>query len=245
MKILNLVLYNETEAYKVMHKAHSTFCSVFDNVDTFYLTSNPDQTENVRVDGNFISVQGSESIVPGLLQKTISAAIALKDKIKNYDFVLRTNISTLVNFRLLKKLQISPDTSHYFGAKVLSLGWLDIPSGIVDYKYFGTTFVTGSCVFFSNNTFRRILDSVYHLDYSIIDDVAIGILVRDHLTDISPMQFPNHMVFGYEGEDNFNNFLGEGKTSSMLAIRFKSTNRMQDALSLQDTASLLGNVYYD
>jgi hypothetical protein len=239
MRLLNLVIYNDNTYYRSMLEFHSAYCLSRTNVDTFYITFNPAQKERARLENQIISIRGEESVTPGLLLKTIESALLLDKRIENYDFVLRSNISTVVNFRLLEQFIPLLHDHHYFGAKALQLSWLDQASGIVDSRHFGTPFVTGSCMFFSPHLFSQVLSLRHYLDFSIIDDVSIGILLKNFFPEVSLLQFPQHMVFGYDGEMEGLQTLSDVECRSKLAFRFKSENRMHDVDHIRRLAALL------
>jgi hypothetical protein len=121
-------------------------------------------------------VKGSESVVPGILNKTIRAIEICKELNIDFDFIVRTNISTVVNFPALQQLLIRDRHNNriqYAGQKKV-IDWLDPPSGLVDETFFNIPFVTGICIILSRNIVNLLLDSKDSINYSLIDDVAIG-----------------------------------------------------------------------
>jgi hypothetical protein len=220
-----------------------TFYSKLRAVDTFYVKYQPEITSTNITDGNIINLKGVESVVPGLLYKTVDSLLYLKDKLDGYDFIARTNISTVVNFPAIADILDAENNYHFFGARVSRLMWLDPPSGIKDFSNFGVPFVTGSCMFFSKPLMAKILEMRHYIDFTVIDDVALGILVQNKFPEVVALSFPDNKVFGYKPEHEQRlNFQDSNEVRSMLALRFKSNDRANDAEDLERAALVFSNM---
>ena len=83
----------------------------------------------------------------------------------DYDYIFRTNTSSYVDFRNLMKYlsKISKEETHY--------------SGYIG-KFDGIDYVSGSGIILSKLAIKSILKSKNQLDESVVEDVAIGKLLK-------------------------------------------------------------------
>jgi hypothetical protein len=65
----------------------------------------PDQQDPLRLEGDTIICRGTESLFPGILQKTL-AAMEYCLNTYTFDFLIRTNISSVWNFTELLRLHL-------------------------------------------------------------------------------------------------------------------------------------------
>lgn len=89
MRVLHLIIHIHQGAYLAMYDALSGFYRAFSNVDTYFLCFDPELPAEFRVDGDLLWIRGSESLVPGILQKTIDGI--LRFDLNGYDYVVRSN----------------------------------------------------------------------------------------------------------------------------------------------------------
>ena len=186
VKIINLILYNDNnnESYVKMYNILSSFYNRYkNNVTTFFYKYNNTIINDIELIDNIIHIKGEETFVPGILEKTL---IAFKyiDNNYDYDFIVRTNISTIINFDLLiPELEKTP-ILYYGGVYTSFLLWTDIPAGIIDDKYKYTHFVVGTNIILSKNGCKLLTDNTHLIDKTIIDDVAIGVFFRQLNIDV-------------------------------------------------------------
>jgi len=177
-KILHLVLFShDNGAYDMMYQLTRKFYKSFPNVTTYYYCFNPN-IKDVSVHDDILYIKGDEGYIPNILDKTIKAFEYFNTKI-DYDYIVRSNISTVIDFNLLTE-KIEKDKPSY-GGPYSTLNWLDPNGGIVDKTYFGLKFVTGTSIILSKKLIKKILENKHKINYNIIDDVAIGLLIRDHI----------------------------------------------------------------
>ena len=191
MKLLNLVLFSnshpqEKEGYEEMQKTLARYYASFPNVKTiFYKYSDEDKFED-----NILHIKGTESLVPGVLQKTLKIFEYAINDIKEfyeYDYIIRTNISSIVNFRLLEEELIQNPVKFYGGGHIMNLNWTG--GGITDSTWYGTLFVPGTCLIFTKEAIQFIVENQHLIHKDIVDDLAIAILFREHKPDITPQCF--------------------------------------------------------
>ena len=150
-KILNLILYSETTPeYIEMYKLLSVYLKKQNKIKYYFYAYNPNINDEYIIKDDIIYIKGEESLVPGCLDKTLKAFEICKDL--DFDYIIRTNISEVVDFNLLNEL-LKNNKIEYGGATTLNLFWFDHPSGINDTRYFGTNFVRGTCIIFNREIF--------------------------------------------------------------------------------------------
>lgn len=193
LSFLNLVLFSPGKEYQQMYELTSKFYRQFSNVDTIYYLY--DDTIHCEYDynkeKNLLRIRGKETYLPGILEKTIKSFHFTKQLNKNYDYIVRTNISTIVDFKKLSDL-LSIESVDYGGGLTMTISkdWRDPMNGIHDSRYEGVKYVSGTCMIFSNKLFQKMLNATEFIDYNVIDDVSIGQFIKT--------QFPEYSVKGFE-----------------------------------------------
>lgn len=229
IKILNLVLYSSDIYYDMMYQRTRAFYQKFsDRVDTiYYHYSNESKYHEPYINGDFLVLFGTESSIPGILKKTISAMEFFRER--GHDYTVRSNISTIIRFDLLiQRLEASP--LDYGAGIVFGLQWIEPRDGLVDDRYLGYRFCSGTSLVFSKRLVTRILNNKETLHYEIIDDVALGILIQDTLPEVSPVQI-GHLTGHFEEVDT--------ETKNFIFYRFKHPDRRTD---IQKMDRLIGHL---
>ncbi len=180
MKILLLSIYSKTELYDKMLELQRKYIHTHRNITSYFVQMTLNIEEDIIIKDDMILVNGNESIL-NILYKTIKA-LELLTTLDQYDYVIRTNISTVSDLnKLYEYCEQAPRKNLYTGGRILELNWLG--SGITDETHFGTTFIQGTFIVFSIDLIQKILKDKEKLDYSIVDDVSIGIYIKQY-TDI-------------------------------------------------------------
>lgn len=191
-RIVYLSIYNHTEDYakmKCIQEDYLTFLKsqgiyicfffiMFDKLDTDFIFDEKTYT---------LTINGEESHLPGILNKTIKSIDIITNKLKiEYDFLFRTNISTFIHFKrafnILSQLK-TPDYTHYYIGPFLQIRWVSPRDGVAA-KHHGQLFALGTCIILSKATIQHILNNRHLLSYNVIDDVAIGIYLTTHVSNI-------------------------------------------------------------
>jgi len=107
--------------------------------------------------------------------------------------LIRSNISTIINFKLLDD-ELKINKINYGGGRVLTLSWIDKLSGVIDNTFFGLNFVSGTSIIFSKKCASRLLKEKNKINYELVDDVAIGVFMRDILKEM-PTNIQNGEAF--------------------------------------------------
>ena len=126
----------------------------------FFVEFRNNQTELVIEEDDYIYIRGSESINPGMILKTCKAFEYINIKY-NYEFVIRTNLSTLFHIpNLLEYLHIIPNTNACGGFNYRS-------------------FITGTGIILSRDVANQITDNFLKYDITKYnEDIIISGLLN-------------------------------------------------------------------
>lgn len=186
MKILNLVIYSEStnkEGYENMQCMLANYYQKFEpDIKTIFVKHTENIPSEFLLDGNILHIKGPETIIPGILNKTLKAFEFFTSV--DFDYVIRSNISSIIDFNLLAKILQQYPVDFYGGAGLGNLQWEG--GGITDNTWYGTIFAFGTCIILTKAAVNFILDNKHLMHYDIIDDVSIGILMREYKHDITP-----------------------------------------------------------
>lgn len=182
MRILHLVLYSDSPLYNRMKSITETYYSLFPNVDTYYYMY--DEHKDNKIENNILYIKGVESSIPGILDKTIKAfSYFLPDiKLGKYDYVIRSNVSTLVNMQIMFKYLRGNAVTY--GGNLIRLWWMG--GGITEEKYMGLMFVHGTAIVLHPTLMKLIVERKDLIRYDVIDDVAIALFVNQEFPEILP-----------------------------------------------------------
>jgi len=185
--ILHLVLYSRDPNYDKMYEITHKYYSKFGNVTTLYYTFDENLVEATKKEGDILYIRGKDTFIPGVLEKTI---VAMEYGMENYsfDYLVRSNISTIVEMDKLTRF-LENSNLEYGGVRML-IDSAQPYYGITDERYFGTDYASGVCILMSQRCVRNILDAKDQIDITVIDDVAIGVLIKK--LDI-PMEYMDDM----------------------------------------------------
>lgn len=171
--VINIIIYNPQQEYeREMKSILETYLQRHLRVKPFFVTLRP-QTEKVEIEGNIMYIKGDETFIPGILHKTMEAIQYCKDHYP-FDYIVRSNISTIIDFSTMNEYLVRSD---YSGCMGLTLQGLDAPFGIHDNSLFGTRYLQGTHIVLTKNGVDHLLQNKHKLRYDIIDDVAIGLIM--------------------------------------------------------------------
>jgi hypothetical protein len=232
--ILNIVPTNADAAYQRMAASLKGFYKKFSNVRTIFVEYTKDIHGDFFFEDDCLYLRGDDGISPPgpILRKTLDTMLFLENQLSVYDYVIRSNVSTIIDFSTVGKLLAnSPGKKHYFTAMVNTVANLDPPLGIVDMKYFGVRYASGTFIGMSVDLVKTIIRKRHYLDFSIVDDVALGIFVRDH-TSIDQIWNTPREKFCWIEDENLTLRLAKIKYACQnfhpFAYRNKTSNRFVD-----------------
>ncbi len=227
-KILNLILYSDGPEYKKMYHELTRYLKA-KSIWYYFFIYREDQTEVFIVEDDILYIKGKESFVPGILEKTLAAfkfALNLE-----FDYIVRSNISTVINFDLLQR-SLSGLTIDYGGPLYYYGSYVDHKSGLNEEKhkkYGSCHFVVGICIVLSRRAINALLDDrEYLLSLGIIDDVAIGIYFHNRA----------HYIRCKIGLNNYEFFSQKFEPSDLcnrnrIVYRNKHSDRTIDVLNMK------------
>ena len=241
MKILNLVIHNShIEVYEKMYEVLSPFYKRLDFVETYFIEYDETLKCEYKFDEDVLRIRGKESMVPGVLHKTLDSLLILRQSLaKKYAWIIRSNVSTVINFHTLYNFLENNPTVEYFAGQVENLQWLHPPSGISDDKHFGTIYAQGTLIGFSNYLTNAILEKRHKFKFDIIDDVSVGLFIKENIPLIQCQKIDNgqvnaaNQVYSFDTINNFN------IQNNPVAWRNKSIDREIDIINMQTIVDVL------
>lgn len=189
MKILNLILYNKEPIYDEMLEIQRSYLKNISNITYYFYCYDEHIDKDYLINDDIIYIKGKETFLPGILKKTIDA-IKITMKIE-YDYLIRSNISTIIEFELLAKI-LGENIFLYTGGHLENLQWIDITSGIINHNYRGLLYIQGTAIILSKLAVDILIENENDIDYSIIDDVSIGIFYKKF--NIIPKSYDDYYV---------------------------------------------------
>uniref|UniRef100_A0A6C0I2T0 Glycosyltransferase n=1 Tax=viral metagenome TaxID=1070528 RepID=A0A6C0I2T0_9ZZZZ len=182
MRLLIIVIYSEAPEYEDMLKLQRSYLNRFENVSSFFVTHREHQMNLIDIKDDFIYVKGKEEYLQ-ITHKTIRAfEYALKNV--EFDYAIRTNISTVINIPELQKYCSTLPKHHvYTSGCMLTLDALNEPFGIVDTSLFGTVYASGTSIILSKDLVQRLVQFQRFIRYDVIDDVAIGHFISKYASN--------------------------------------------------------------
>ena len=95
----------------------------YNNFTYYFYTYNNNINSDYEFKYNMLYLKGIESYNPGITTKTIKAFKIIKEKF-DYDYIIRTNISTIINYKKLLKKIIKKNI--LYGGRKMKLRWLSL-----------------------------------------------------------------------------------------------------------------------
>lgn len=237
IKILNLVLYSSDNGpYDKMKMITQQFYKKFKNVNTIYYKFTDDLKSDIELRDNLLHIKGHESYIPGILEKTIKSFDYFKNDLHKYDYIVRSNISTIIRFDVLSEdLKINPvdyGCSLCFGLENTET----------------KTFSSGTSIILSSKVVKNIVQNKKMIDMNIIDDVSIGNFVLNNIPNVKlkPVlnSFENngfYIVPNYENNEKIYELI---ENNDIVIFRNRNENRKNDAEQMKQIVELLEKKYY-
>jgi len=153
-----------------------------DHFECYFLKSDPNLQSEVLVEGDVIWTKQKESRKPGIIYKTMSSLEYLLPRINEFDYLIRTNLSSFYVFpRLLQFLKNAPKTNFYSG---IPLKWRCLHNSNL------LEGIQGSGIIVSSDLIQLLHANKKSLVESPkIDDVAIAMCLSEHQIPIISGKF--------------------------------------------------------
>jgi hypothetical protein len=143
--IFLIISSSDHPIYEQFKKLHRVYLKNYKPLIKYFFVEFREQEEMVIEDNDFIYVKGEESINPGMILKT-GKAIEYINNTYNYEFIVRTNLSTLFHMpNLFEYLHGIPNTNSCGGFNYRS-------------------FITGTGVILSRDVANQIVENLFYFD---------------------------------------------------------------------------------
>ena len=177
MKILILFIYSPDESYNKMLKIQQSYCHNYENVHSYFVTYRSKQNAEIELEKDILYVKGEETYL-GITRKTVDAMEYLLNHLQNIDYVVRSNISTVINIpELLTYCALLPKKNVYTSGIMNELQWFDPVGGIVDKSLWGTKYASGTSIILSKDVAESIVQRKREIRHDVVDDVSIGVFM--------------------------------------------------------------------
>ena len=196
--------------------------------ECFYLYNDENQTEKVIRSDNDLYFPFKETYpAPGLLLKTIGALEYLNDNEITYNIILRTNLSSLINWKSFSEFIDKNISNKYFYAGVL-------------YK---DKHMSGCCMIMSSYIANILLENKNSFNYSEPDDWAINLwLLSSDINNKINYQYINSI------RPNNDNEISDALNKNIIHFRFhagytnENIKRNKDHRDMKKTMSIVDNI---
>jgi hypothetical protein len=231
-KIIILILSSNSDFYDELKRLQLLYLNKYSPfIKFFFIEFKEGQKEDIIESNNTLYFRGTESITPGMIIKTSLAINYLKNKY-DYDFIFRTNLSTLINIHNLYK-------------HINSLPKENICSGFVV-----NGFITGTGIIMPKNVAELIAANFKKFDYlDFNEDVIISQMFSFfNINYIIPINYIWGLISDINDEDinQWKIYYTENKykkfdyLDNIMHYRIKNRNRDIDLLYFKD---LLKKIY--
>ena len=238
MKILLLVIFSNSDIYNKMLEIQREYIHTNNQIDSYFITFNENQTEEIIVDKDIVYVKGRETYT-NILYKTIQSLDYLLHTINiQYDYIVRSNISTIIHLNnLLQYISLLPKLDVYTGGTLETHRWLLQTYEISENKqcdrnkYYGLQYFQGTSIIMSSDVIHKIILNKEHIEYDIVDDVKLGLLIKEYFPEIYERigQIPVAKVtYGHYEKDS-------------VFIRNRSVDRLWDVHVMRDLSFINRN----
>lgn len=177
LKIINIIIYNETPEYNLMKQALSIYLD-YKNIDYYFCMFDENLEKESLIKDRTIYIKGKESYIYGILYKTLQSFKIFDE----YDYIIRSNISSFIDFDILTQI-LSSDSYDYTGGLICPFCTSYDVTGYTQDKinlYGRIPFVEGTCIILSKNAVKILLDNEQLLySYELVDELAIGLFFND------------------------------------------------------------------
>jgi len=230
MRILILVIYSDNDpAYIRMRDIQRKYVHKYENVDTYFIQSSYIHNEEVYIENDMSYVRCPEEYHTIIYKSLLTIDCLTNFFKKEYDFIIRSNISTIINIpKLLSLLGLFLDKEYLYGGDIAGINYLNR----------GIRFALGTCIVISKNLYKKMTSELNKFTDQVADDVAFGLFVEDncpqaydHNLSTGQYTFYTHtLANGWNSNLNdFIDFINENRKNFYICYRNKTNNRNEDA----------------
>jgi len=229
IKILHFVLYSRTdEIFRNMYNVTHNYYKIYNNnVKTIYYALDNTIENDYKIEDDILLIKGEE-IFSNITYKTIKAFDFFKNEVDNYDYIVRSNISTIINFKVLLDYFMKNEII-YGGGSIMRLYMLDPKSGVIDSSLFGLIFVQGTCIILNKTIFKSFIENKEKIRFDLVDDLCIALFVKNnHNLDISSVKM-QHIPNFNGAKDNIFHFI---KNDIDNIVAYRNKNRFSETIDV-------------
>ena len=185
-KIIVLIIADDTKEYYVqMQNIWNKYINTHPNIKCFFIKFNPNIEQDVLEEKSTIWIKGVESYIPGILEKTMISLKYLVENNVDFDYIFRTNLSSVINFNFLYNF-ITTNLIEYGGPqhaityRQIARPKLDIYLKKIDPS--NRYFPGGTGIVMNLHCVKKLIEenANNNIDYNIIDDVSIGLTLSKY-----------------------------------------------------------------
>jgi len=191
LSVLVLRIFNHSERYDAMRGIHRKYGD-----DSIYVIHNPELATEYRYtkEEQLLEIKGEETFIPGILVKTIKA-IEICLKLFDFDILVRSNVSTIINRELFQSyMDKVKNIDNFYGGHQETLYKITEETGSGDSSILGLKFPHGTGITLSRNLCVQLCTEKDKLNYNIIDDVSIGNFFKDRTINELKLLIPKHKI---------------------------------------------------
>ncbi len=233
MKILILVLHSKSGIYNDLMKIQEYYlnkiCHKNKNISWYkYYFKEDIKDHYINERENSIIIKGKESYNPGCRIKTYQAFKLMKGK--DYDYLVRINESTVVDYTLLEKILIRYKPQYAGAINTIQSEQIDHDAGLFDFRYAGVRYMSGRCIIIKKSMVEKILDHlIKYKVHNLIDDLSIGMIINKYEK--------KWLILNWLVREGNKHILKKG-----LVYSHKSKNRNDDLKFMKNTIKFLLNI---
>lgn len=139
-----------------------------EHFEAYFIKGDPNLLEPYRIEKDIIWARTEENVIPGILNKTVLSLEAFFPRINEFDFVLRTNLSSFFIFpKLLDCLQNLPRKKCYFGSNIGEDSFIASGSGFIISSDLVDLILRNKTQFIDNSTGDDVFFGIFLNDYNI------------------------------------------------------------------------------
>ena len=196
LKTLILIIATDDKpAYRELQKIWEAYMnSDPKHFEVYFLRGDPNLKTPYEIKKNEILVKIEESFAPGILNKTILGMEAMQPRLEEFDYVIRTNLSSFYPFdNLLKYLNTLPRKRCYCGVSLYQTKELGLPPEIDIIP-----FISGAGIILSPDLVDLLVKDHGELENyktQLPDDVFMGLFFfrkKIHPTAAQRWDYPTH-----------------------------------------------------
>ena len=241
MKILHIVICsNEFDYLCDMKTILRSFYHHNSFVDTYFVEYSPDISSEFEISENMITLKGEESLIPGILTKTIDSIELLFSE--KYDYVVRSNQSTIIDFYRLREVLESDHNINYLGGQILenTEALQKNSSSRTDPELLGLKFAAGTMICLCRETIKKILTTKDKIRFDLIDDLSIGLFINRFMQHVEVYSLKLSLftlnVWSLENKEEIYKTMEKLRP---VVYRNKSENRFDDCKKMQLISDML------